>query len=392
MKDEMYFLFFQQGMQSLKEGNTDVARILLLKSAKLQYKRAKTVSEIQERQKCIQRAERILAITNQLPQGGATPSGTISASKSIPISNYHANSGINSGNVAGNQNGNGENGEESSRWQMTTIPDVTFADIAGLDSVKQLITQRVIFPLKHPEIAKVYNRRAGAGIMMYGPPGTGKTMMAKAIAGELKLPFFSVQSSSIMSKWVGDAEQNLRDLFKEAREKAPSVLFFDEAEALLCKRGGENSGVMNRVIPEFLAQVDGISKSAEGLLLVGATNRPWDLDPAAVRTGRFGEKIYIPLPDAPAREFLLRQKLAELPGAESFDFSELAQRTEGFSGADINGLIYHIIDPVFARAVETGREMPILMSDVETALKHARPSVTEADLAEFEKYQQELEN
>lgn len=386
MKDETYFLFFQQGMQSLKEGNTDVARILLLKSAKLQYERAKTVSDIQERQKCIQRAERILAITNQLPKSS---SGMVSASPTVPISNSHVNSGANPKNQGENQDGNSGDG---SRWQMTTIPDVTFADIAGLDSVKQLITQRVIFPLQHPEIAKAYNRQAGAGIMMYGPPGTGKTMMAKAIAGELKLPFFSVQSSSIMSKWVGDAEQNLRDLFKEVREKAPSVLFFDEAEALLCKRSGENSDVMNRVIPEFLAQVDGVSKSAEGLLLVGATNRPWDLDPAAVRTGRFGEKIYIPLPDAPAREFLLRQKLAELPGAESFDFSKLAQRTEGFSGADINGLVYYIIDPVFARAVETGREMPILMSDVETALKRARPSVTEVDLAEFEKYQQELEN
>ncbi|MDO4551058.1 MAG: ATP-binding protein [Planctomycetia bacterium] len=378
MPADMYFFHFQKGMDAFHAGHNETARISFLKSARLLYQLAKEAPDPAAQQNWLTRARRVQDLALQLETGQTSskpakkPVSDAKKSKSVPASREP------------------EKSEDSSRWELTERPDVTFADIAGLDSVKELIQQRVIFPLRNPEIAAAYNRRAGAGIMMYGPPGTGKTMMAKAIAGEMNLPFFTVQSSSILSKWVGDAEQNLRDLFQKAREKAPSVLFFDEAEALLCKRGG-NSTVMNRVIPEFLAQVDGVSKGSEELLLIGATNRPWDLDPAAVRTGRFGEKIYIPLPDAAAREFLLRQKLGELPGVETINFSELVEKTEGYSGADINGLVYRIIDPAFVRAVQMGTQVPIQAEDVQTALAETSPSVTEKDLAEFEKYRKEIQ-
>lgn len=383
MSRDMYFLHFQKGMDALRAGHNEAARISLLKAARQLYGLAKDAPDAAARQSWLTRARRVQDLATQLEPQQSSQAPMEKTEVSDPKKS-------NSRLPSLGESGKSEKSESSSRWELTERPDVTFADIAGLDSVKELIMQRVIFPLRNPEIAAAYQRRAGAGIMMYGPPGTGKTMMAKAIAGEMNLPFFTVQSSSILSKWVGDAEQNLRDLFQEARAKAPSVLFFDEAEALLCKRGG-NSTVMNRVIPEFLAQVDGVSKGSEGLLLIGATNRPWDLDPAAVRTGRFGEKIYIPLPDAPAREFLLRQKLGALPGVETIDFSELAEKTEGYSGADINGLVYRIIDPAFVRAVQTGTQVPIQAEDVQSALAETLPSVTDKDLAEFEKYRREIQ-
>lgn len=390
MSNDNYVFYFQKGQEWLHEGRDEDARIAFLKAARLLYERAKESPDAVSQRDWYHRAKRMQSLALQLAGKNSGSTSSVSSSeKRMYFGTSSENFGAKNHDTenhdtekTGKENPASDSG---SRWQLTETPDITFADIAGLETVKQIISQRVIFPLQNPALAAAYKRRPGAGIMMYGPPGTGKTMMAKAIAGELKIPFFSIQSSSILSKWLGEAEQNFRDLFQEARENAPSVLFFDEAEALLSKRGGD-SGAMDRIIPEFLAQVDGISRGAEGLLLIGATNRPWDLDPAALRPGRFGEKIYIPLPDAEAREFLLRKKLAEMPGAENLDFNLLAARTEGFSGADINGLVYRIIDPVFARAVDSGKQVPILLSDVEKAVAGSSPSVSRKDLAVFEKY------
>ena len=275
----------------------------------------------------------------------------------------------------------------SDRWQIVEKPGIHFHEIAGLDNVKDLVRRRILLPFRNPQLADAYRRKPGGGVLMYGPPGTGKTMMAKAIATELDAPFFSVQSSDIMSKWVGEAEGNLKELFQAARARLPSVVFFDETEALVGKRGGQST-VMNRVIPEFLAQVDGLHGGPAGILLLGATNRPWDLDPAAVRPGRFGEHVYISLPDLAARRFILRSTLGKIPCHPEVDLDEIAARTEGLSGADLNGLVDRIVDPVFEQAMELGRAVPVCRENVEQGLARTRPSVTVGELARYEKYRQ----
>lgn len=281
-------------------------------------------------------------------------------------------------------------GASTDRWQVIEKPGIRFGDIAGLDEVKDLIRRRVLLPFRNPELAETYRRKPGGGILMYGPPGTGKTMMAKAIATELDAAFYNVQCSDIMSKWVGEAEANLKELFDTARSREAAVLFFDETEALIGKRGG-SSTVMNRLIPEFLAQIDGLKSKRGGMLLLGATNRPWDLDPAAMRHGRFGEQVYVGLPDVPARRFILQSTLGTIPCESEINLDALAARTEGFSGADLHGLVDRIIDPAFEEAMESGRPVPVRPADVERALANARPSVSERDLKRYERFRSEGE-
>jgi transitional endoplasmic reticulum ATPase len=247
-------------------------------------------------------------------------------------------------------------------WMLSEKPNVHFADIAGLTEVKDALQLRVIYPLRHPEIAQRFHKKAGGGILLYGPPGTGKTMIARAIASEL------------------DA------LFDAARSHAVSVIFLDEAEALVAKRGS-HSTVMNRVIPEFLAQVDGLEKNKNSLLLVGATNRPWDMDEAALRTGRFGEKFFVGLPDLEAREQILRFHLDGVPGAEALAWTDLAGKLEGYSGADIAGVGLKATDRPFGREIKSGTPAVLSQADVEQAIAETKPTVDRAYLDRYQRFQ-----
>ena len=192
------------------------------------------------------------------------------------------------------------NDEEKKKFVSAEIPNVHFDDIAGLEDVKEAIKIRMIYPLKHPEVYSAYGKKMGGGVLLYGPPGTGKTMIAKAIACEVGATFYAVKGSDIVSKWVGESEQNINALFEEARKNDLSIIFIDEIDSLLGKRGVDNHN--DKRVNEFLQQIDGFSSDSSRLLLLGATNRPWDLDSAAMRSGRFSEKIYVPLPDKKARE------------------------------------------------------------------------------------------
>ncbi|MCX7671802.1 MAG: AAA family ATPase, partial [Anaerolineae bacterium] len=173
---------------------------------------------------------------------------------------------------------------DPSEWLVIERPDVRFDDVAGLEDVKQQIRLKLIYPFTHPEEAKRFGVRSGGGILLYGPPGTGKTLIAKAVAGELDAAFFTVKPSEIMSKWVGEAEQNVAALFNAARGYERAIIFIDEVEALLPRRNTDST-VMRRVVPQFLAELDGMAGRHPGLLLIGATNVPWMLDDAALRPG-----------------------------------------------------------------------------------------------------------
>ncbi len=271
------------------------------------------------------------------------------------------------------------------KWIVSEKPNVLFEQIAGLEDVKEAINLRVIYPFRHPEAALRFKKKPGGGILLYGPPGTGKTMIAKAVATELDAQFLNVKSSNVMSQWVGVAERNLARLFEVARRYPVSVIFLDETEALVGKRGGQST-VMNRVVPEFLSQVDGMDPRANCILLMGATNRPWDMDEAALRTGRFGEKFYVGLPEAPAREQILRFNLNGIPAEPGVDLQALAQRLEGYSGADIVGICTKATDYPFQRQIRSGAEAILTRADLDRAQADVPPSVSPTMLERYRKF------
>ena len=278
-----------------------------------------------------------------------------------------------------------ENLTPESKWMISEKPNVRFDQIAGLADVKDAINLRVIYPARHPEVAGRFHKKAGGGLLLYGPPGTGKTLIAKAIATELDAQFLNVKSSNVMSQWVGVAERNLAKLFEVARRYPVAVVFLDECEALVGRRGSQST-VMNRVIPEFLSQVDGINPKDGCILLLGATNRPWDMDEAALRTGRFGEKFYVGLPDQAAREQILHLNLDGIPMEEGVDFVALAAKLDGYSGADIAGVCTKATDYPFHRQIRTGAETVVTKDDLERAAREVTRSVSPAMLAKYQQF------
>ena len=353
-----------EGLAAYKAGNAGQAREHLLRAADCLFRLAgASAGEDRDRRKAA--AAKLLQLASRIQPGKPLP----------PMP------------AAGKDAKTDEGDEDAKRWIVTRKPNVRFDDVAGLEDVKAVIRRRVIYPFLHPEITKRYKKKAGGGVLLYGPPGTGKTMIAKAIAAELDATFFSVKCSDIISKWVGEAEKNLQRLFAVSRACERAVVFLDETEAIVSRRGGDST-VMNRVIPEFLAQVDGLETGESTLLLLGATNRPWDMDEAALRTGRFGELIYVALPDLPARLWMLHHALAGVPMAETIDLETLAQRLEGYSGADITGLVEKAKDRPYEREIQAGQPSRLEPADIDAALASTRPSVTPAILARYEKFKQ----
>eukprot|EP00913_Durusdinium_trenchii_P023444 g22022.t1 len=352
---EQYLDHFQRGQQALTAGRKVDARRELLMAGRCILRLAQEANDPEMAGARKRKGMKLLELAKSLPES-SSPAST-SGAKPTRV--------------------DGGDDETAKRWERIDKPNIFFKDIAGLDNVKNLIRRRVIYPFQNPDLAEKYGRKPGGGVLMYGPPGTGKTMMAKAVATELDAPFYNVLCSDIMSKWVGEAEQNLNDLLATARAQVPAVIFLDETEALIGKRGG-NSTVMNRLIPEFLAQIDGVSTKQGGLLLLGATNRPWDIDPAALRHGRFGEHVYIGLSDQAARRFILEMTLAKIPLQPDVDLDAIAERTEGLSGADLNGLVDRIVDPAFDEAMASGKQVAEAVQDL---VKQVPPTLPETEVA-----------
>lgn len=220
---------------------------------------------------------------------------------------------------------------------LSETPNVSWDDVAGLQTAKDSLKEAVILPIKFPQLF-TGKRTPWKGILLYGPPGTGKSFLAKAVATEAKSTFFSVSSSDLVSKWMGESERLVKNLFAMAREAKPSIIFIDEVDSLCGTRGEGESEASRRIKTEFLVQMDGVGNGEGGVLVLGATNIPWQLDLAIKR--RFEKRIYIPLPDMEARKRMFELQVGSTPcmlGQK--EYRELAIKTEGYTGSDISVLV-----------------------------------------------------
>lgn len=255
-------------------------------------------------------------------------------------------------------------------------PKVGFGEVGGMDALKDEIRLKIIHPLNHPELYKAYGKPIGGGILMYGPPGCGKTHLARATAGEIQAGFIAVGINDVLEMWLGNSERNLHELFEQARSNQPCVLFFDEVDALGARRSDMVHSSARHLINQFLAEMDGIQASNDGLLILAATNSPWHLDPAFRRPGRFDRVLFVPPPDVHARAAILRILCRGKP-VQDIDYMHLAKKTENFSGADLKAVLDVAIEAKLTEAIKAGIPKPLSTSDLAAAAARLKPTTKE---------------
>jgi SpoVK/Ycf46/Vps4 family AAA+-type ATPase len=261
-------------------------------------------------------------------------------------------------------------------FQNADKPTINFDQVGGMTRAKEEIKIKIIQPLEHPELYKQFGKKAGGGILFYGPPGCGKTHLARATAGQINSTFISIGIHEVLDMWVGSSEKKLHELFELARSQKPCVLFFDEIDALGASRSDMRHSGAKMLINQFLTELDGIQSSNDGLLILGATNAPWHLDPAFRRPGRFDRIIFIAPPDIESRESILRILLREKPVGQ-IDYAALARQTSEFSGADLMALVDTSIEEKLRESFAQGIAQPIQNKDLLNAIKKVKPSTKE---------------
>jgi len=305
------------------------------------------------------------------------------------------------------------------RETIVEVPTVTWGDIGGLEEVKRELQETVQYPVEHPEKFIKYGMPPSKGVLFYGPPGTGKTLLAKAIANECQANFISIKGPELLTMWFGESEANVRDVFDKARAAAPCVMFFDELDSIAKSRGGmggDAGGAGDRVLNQLLTEMDGMN-AKKNVFIIGATNRPDQIDPALLRPGRLDQLIYIPLPDEPSRLSILTAALKKSPLAPDVDLDFLSKSTPGFSGADLAEIcqraaklaIRESINADIQRArekkareeasgedgmdeVEEEDPVPQITREHFTeAMKYARKSVAPQDIRKYEMFAQTLQ-
>ena len=247
-------------------------------------------------------------------------------------------------------------------------PTVKFSDVGGMQKMKSEISMKIIQPLKNPELYKAFGKKIGGGILMYGPPGCGKTFLAKATAGEIDAKFISIGLHDILDMWMGNSEKNLHEVFKVARQNTPCVLFIDEVDALGASRSDMRQSAMRQIINQFLAELDGVKDSNEGVLILAATNAPWSVDGAFRRPGRFDRVLFVAPPDDESRKEILLSILKDKP-TEKIDVSDIAKLTSGYSGADLKALVDIATESKLEESFAKGSLQPIAQKDLIKAVK-----------------------
>jgi SpoVK/Ycf46/Vps4 family AAA+-type ATPase len=248
---------------------------------------------------------------------------------------------------------------------------IRFDDIAGLEDLKRTVRLQIIEPFLRPGLFAKFKKLAGGGVLLYGPPGCGKTMLARAVATECRAEFISVGIGDVLNMYIGESERNLAAIFDKARASRPCVLFFDEIDALAFARSKAHSEHTRQVVNEFLSQLDGFSADNQEVLILAATNMPWDVDSAMKRPGRFSRQVFVPPPDEAARAHIVELKLAGVPH-EGIDGGAIARLTPHFSGADIEGLVELAKDYVLEEHVTRNVERVITQQDLLRAAKEMR--------------------
>mmetsp|Transcript_16391 Transcript_16391/g.40866 ORF Transcript_16391/g.40866 Transcript_16391/m.40866 type:complete len:434 (-) Transcript_16391:601-1902(-) len=312
---------------------------------------------------------------------------------------------------------------------LSEKPNVKWDDVAGLEGAKEALKEAVILPVKFPQFF-TGKRKPWSGILLYGPPGTGKSYLAKAVATEADSTFFSISSQDLVSKWLGESEKLVSQLFQLAREQSPSIIFIDEVDSLCSARGDNESEAARRIKTQLMVEMQGVGTNNARVLVLAATNLPYNLDQAIRR--RFDKRIYIPLPEEPARAHMFKIHLGDTPNTlTEEDYNELGRRTEGFSGSDVSVVVKDVLmqpirllresthfkhvtlpgggagyepcapsDPKaeeksltwFADNNLADKVLPprITQRDFEKVLMRARPTVSKSDLEIFEKFTSEF--
>lgn len=376
---QMFEEYYARAKIADQQNKNAEAKKLYLYASEALYKAAKDVkgetqSKLIERAKKLEILSDAITVDDKTAVSSNASSSTVSAPKKAKES------------VSSSRG----NDESNTAWVPSERPNIHFDDIAGLQDVKEAINTKIILPRKYPEVYAAYNRSQNGGILLYGPPGTGKTMVAKAIATEVDAAFYAVRCSDIVGKYFGEAERNIKGLFEAARAQKSAILFFDEFEALATRRGG-NSTVMNRLVPELLSQIDGFTTTKDkNFLLLAATNRPWDLDTAFLRPPRLTEKIYLGLPDAEARLYLIMKKLKGVPCDDSLCMEDIVESTEGFNAADVDEFCECMKDGAIERTIleEQGLNLSLInIDDYERATEKVRSSVQTSDIQAIKQWE-----
>lgn len=387
---DAYNIYYNKGMDALQSKKYAIAARNLYSASETLLKLAKESSN-ELKQTRLKRADEIYHLAEEVERKSQTASCIPQNSAKKDLAKFGINYDANNNSAKSTSKSAKNTDEALTSFAPVSDTGVSMDDVAGLQEAKDEIIQKVIEPNKHPEIFRRFNKSKGGGILLYGVPGTGKTMLAQAIAHEIDAKFFSVKCSDILSKWVGDAEQNIRNLFQEAKSYPTSIVFFDEFEAIAPNRD-TYSTVMKRVVPELLTQIQGFEKNDNNLIVIAATNRPWDIDTAFLRPGRFDRRIYVPLPDYEARQAIIRNKLNGVPCDKNLDLDKIANITEGFNGADVTAFCEKLKDLAISRELREGVRAEINDYDVEMASKVIFSSVSPKDLKKIAEYQDSLAN
>lgn len=252
-----------------------------------------------------------------------------------------------------------------------------FDDVVGLKEIKKQINKRIILPFQKPSLYQRFRKKVGGGVLLYGPPGCGKTLLARATAGECNANFFNIEISDVLDMYIGESEQKLKAIFEKARAESPSVLFFDELEALAGKREHMRNSAQSNCISQFLTELDGFSQYNSGVLVLGSTNVPWSVDSAFLRPGRFDRMFFVPPPDKEARQSIIEHHMKERPKEANIDYENLALKTPGYSGADLANLVEMAVDEAIEQSLEQGEDIKISMNHFVEAVKLSRSTTTE---------------
>ena len=258
--------------------------------------------------------------------------------------------------------------------EESTKPSIRFDDVGGMKDIKEEIKRKIVYPIMHPDMSEQYGREVGGAVLLYGPPGCGKTYIARATAGECESSFFNVKITDLMSPIEGETERRIHAIFERASRNAPSIIFIDEIDAVAGTRSVGQKGSERRLVNQLLTEMDGFQKRV-GVMILGATNAPWDIDPALRRSGRFSDQIYIPPPDLASRLDIFKIHLKGKPIVKDLDYNVLAELSEGFSGADIKVLCAEAAEIPWKESMESGKKRPVGLDDFNEVLSGKKSSL-----------------